>query len=213
MFGRQPDANLGIATGAESGIVVLDIDPPKDGDNNLEELVTRYGQLPETPQVLTGNGWQFYFRYPAGREIPSSSGAIAPGIDVRGRGGYVVAPPSVHISGRRYAWEFQGRIDEVPLADPPEWLLELMLHPPGVRHTAVNGQLLPLGPVDFQRLVAGIPDGQRDRELFRLACFMHRQGYSRDFTEQAVLDAARRCRPAFPDRVARLKVKSAWRYS
>ena len=112
-----------------------------------------------------------------------------------GDGGYVVAPPSVHISGRRYAWEFQGRIDEVPLATPPDWLLELMLHPNSSRHAGTRGQHLPPGQVSFERIVAGIPDGKRDWELFRLADWMRRQGYSRPFVEQVVLDAARRCRP------------------
>jgi hypothetical protein len=210
MFARHPNANLAIATGL--GIVVLDIDPPKGGDDSLEELKTKYGKLPETPQVLTGYGWQFYFRDPAGVTIPCSTGAIAPGIDVRGSGGYVLAPPSLHVSGRRYAWEWQGRIDEVPLADPPEWLLKLMLHPGSDRHAGATGQHLPSGQVDLQSLRAGIRNGTRDVALFRLACFLHRRGYSRDFAERVVLDAAQRCKPSVSDRIARLKIKSAWRY-
>jgi len=212
MFAKRPDANLAIATG--ENIVVLDVDPPKGGDESLEALKAKYGKLPETPQVLTGYGWQFYFRQPVGITVPCSTGAIAPGIDVRGTGGYVVAPPSTHISGRRYAWEWQSRIDEIPLAEPPDWLFELMLHP-GVHRAGVNGQHLPPGQVSFERIVAGIPDGKRDWELFRMADWMRRQGYSRPFVERVVLDAARRCRPPcpFPERVAKLKTNSAWRYA
>jgi hypothetical protein len=72
---------------------------------------------------------------------------------------------------------------------------------------------LPAGRVSFQRLAAGIPHGKRDDELFRMACWMRHRGYSREFTERVVKQAAQRSRCGFPDRVARLKVKSAWRYA
>jgi hypothetical protein len=209
---RHADANLAIATGPASGIVVLDVDPPHHGDESLQALEARYGSLPETPQVLTGYGFQFYFRQPVRIEIPCSSGALAAGIDVRGTGGYVLAPPSVHVNGRRYAWEFQGRIDEVPLAAVPDWLLRLMASPTSSRQGASSGQHLPRGQVSFQRLVAGIPEGERDQELFRLACSLRHHGYSREFALEAVLDAAHRCHPAFPENLARRKVASAWRY-
>jgi len=66
--------------------------------------------------------------------------------------------------------------------------------------------------VDFGRIAAGIPAGQRDIELFRLALSLGRRGYSREQAMQVVLDAASRCIPPFPARLAELKVASAWRY-
>jgi hypothetical protein len=178
----------------------------------MASLEAERGRLPESPRSLTARGVHIWFRQPDGVKIPNSSSVIAAGVDVRGEGGYILAPPSLHIRGRRYTWEWQARIDEVPLAPPPEWLLELMLHPRSGRHTGANGQHLPSGQVSFERLVEGIRNGTRDVELFRLAFFMHRRGFSRGYVEEVVLDAARRCKPAVPERIARLKVKSAWRY-
>jgi hypothetical protein len=102
---KWPNANIGIATGSESGLFVLDIDPEHGGEQSLQQLKDKYGPLPETARVRTGSGgWHYYFRYPAGLRLPNSSSKLGPGIDTRGDGGYVIAPPSLHVSGRRYEW-------------------------------------------------------------------------------------------------------------
>ena len=116
-----PDANVGIATGAVSGVVVLDVDPKNGGDDGLVGLREEYGNLPATRTVVTGGGGaHFYFRHP-GEEIRNSAGRLGPGLDVRGDGGYVVAPPSVHVSGSSYEWA-----DSTPVAAPPDWLVAEM---------------------------------------------------------------------------------------
>jgi len=98
---KWPDANIGIATGAVSGIVVIDIDGP-GGLAMLKQLESELGPLPSTPTVKTARGWHRYFKSPAsGPAIPCSAGD---GLDVRGDGGYVVAPPSLHASGHVYKW-------------------------------------------------------------------------------------------------------------
>lgn len=102
-WGKWPDANIGIRTGKESGLWVLDVDGSK-GKESLARLIEEYGDLPPTPTVITGKGLHFYFEYPPDSRISNSAGKIAPGIDVRGDGGYVIAPPSIHPSGRRYQW-------------------------------------------------------------------------------------------------------------
>lgn len=101
---RWPRANVAIACGAQSGIWVLDIDPAKGGIASLATLETANTRLPTTFMVSTGGqGWHYYFAWPTdGRVIPNSSDALGPGLDVRGEGGYVIAPPSNHISGRCY---------------------------------------------------------------------------------------------------------------
>jgi hypothetical protein len=116
---RWPEANVGVVTGAASGIVALDVDPEHGGAATLR----RYGSLPETAQSLTGGGgWHYLFRHPDG-EVPNSAGELGPGLDIRGDGGFVVAPPSVHASGRMYRWIHPpGR---QPLLDPPRWVHEL----------------------------------------------------------------------------------------
>lgn len=123
-WGRWPDANLGLVTGTVSGLVVVDVDPRHGGDDALAELEARHGELPSTPEVLTGGGGvHLYLRHP-GRPVPS--GPIAPGVDVKADGGIAVAPPSLHVSGARYEWEVAAHPDAVPMADVPAWLLDLV---------------------------------------------------------------------------------------
>jgi hypothetical protein len=124
---RWPDANVGVVTGAVSGLVVLDVDPRHGGDESLAVLEGIHGTLPRTVESLTGGGGQhLYFRHP-GTVVPSRS--IAPGLDIKGDGGLVVSPPSQHISGRVYRWEPGCAPGEVPLADLPRWLEAVVQDP------------------------------------------------------------------------------------
>ena len=103
----REDFNIGIATG--TGLVVLDVDTNHDagkfGDETLEELEQRYGKLPDTWTCLTGGGGvHYYFRC----DDPALTVGVdfAPGLDYKGTGGYVIAPPSIHpTTGRAYEWE------------------------------------------------------------------------------------------------------------
>ena len=125
--GRWPGTGWGIATGAASGVIVLDVDPRHGGEHALDELVYRYGKLPDGPEVITGwGGRHFYFQHP-GIRILNSAGKLGPGLDVRGDKGYVVAAGSRHASGRTYEWEWSAVPDRVPLPEAPDWLIELML--------------------------------------------------------------------------------------
>src|SRR5437870_12189799 len=83
----DPNYNVAIATGAPSGVFVLDIDGD-DGEAELRKLEAAYGALPSTVEVITARGRHLYFKMPA-HPVPCSVGKIAPGIDVRGDGGYV----------------------------------------------------------------------------------------------------------------------------
>lgn len=119
---RWPEANIGLLTGARSGVIVLDIDPRNDGDASLASLEARYGKLPETPRVRTGGGGlHVYFAAPAS-EV--SSGHPGSGLDLQGDGGRcVVLPPSLHRSGAEYRWVEGLSLDSVSLAPLPPWLL------------------------------------------------------------------------------------------
>ena len=100
-WAKEPESNIGIATGTDSGIWVLDVDGDV-GSKSLTELEAELGERPDTLDQQTGGGGsQLFYSYPQGREIRNKQ-ALRPGIDVRGEDGYVVAPPSVHPSGRRY---------------------------------------------------------------------------------------------------------------
>ena len=121
-YQHRQDANVAIVTGAVSGLVVVDIDPRHGGEESLAELVRQHGPLPDTIEVLTGGGGRHvYFRHPGGT-LRNRVGFV-PGIDLRGDGGCVVAPPSVHPSGKRYTWVKGHDPRHAKLAPMPEWLL------------------------------------------------------------------------------------------
>jgi len=115
-----PDLNIGVATGAASGVFVLDIDG-EDGEGSLLKLETEHGALPPTVEAITGKGRHCYFR--TSKKISNSAGQLGVGLDVRGDGGYVIAPPSIHPSGRAYAWSVDTTRD---FAAAPDWLLTMV---------------------------------------------------------------------------------------
>ena len=128
-WAKQPSPNIGIATGAKSGVWVLDVDVQHDGPETLTTLEAEHGALPVTITASTPRGGRhYYFKWPVdGPEIRSSAGRIGAGLDGRGEGGYVVAPPSVLDAGRRYSWIRNGAH---AFAEAPQWLIELALPPP-----------------------------------------------------------------------------------
>jgi hypothetical protein len=121
---RQADFNIGIATGAASGIMVLDVDD-LDAEAELRKLESTHGALPATVEAVTARGRHLFFKWPK-QDIRNSASKIAPGIDVRGNGGYIIAPPSLHPSGKRYAWS----VDSANVfAQVPAWLLDMISAP------------------------------------------------------------------------------------
>jgi hypothetical protein len=121
-WGCIPDLNIGIATGAASGVFVLDVDGT-EGEQSLRQLEQSNGALPPTVEAITGKGRHCYFRIGEHGAVRNSASQIAPGLDIRGDGGYVIAPPSTHPSGRAYAWSVDSEPD---YADAPDWLHELI---------------------------------------------------------------------------------------
>lgn len=120
--------NVGIATGAVSGVGILDVDGKKGADE-LAKLEAEHGPLPRTPVARTGRdefSRHVYFKDREDAPFPSKT-AIRPGLDLRGDGGYVVAPPSLHASGRRYEWDVSP--EEAPFAHAPDWLISLIKKP------------------------------------------------------------------------------------
>jgi hypothetical protein len=123
-WGRWPWANIGVVTGAVSGLVVLDVDPAKGGAESLARLQSLMGSLPSTLTAATGGGgWHLFFAHPS-VEVRNTAGRLPgvaeplPGLDLRGDGGYVVAAPSRHVSGGVYRWDGDGAV----LAACPGWL-------------------------------------------------------------------------------------------
>jgi len=122
-WGKWHDANIGLATGHMSGFFVLDIDPRHGGKESLQDLIRRNGLFPKTLSSHTGGGgYHLFFKEPAIKITNRSN--VLPGIDVRGDGGYIVAPPSFHQSGRQYSWMKDNKDAEIEHA--PVWLLDLL---------------------------------------------------------------------------------------
>ncbi|MBW2255339.1 MAG: bifunctional DNA primase/polymerase [Deltaproteobacteria bacterium] len=113
-WGERPDRNIGIATGEATGRVVIDIDGPI-GEESWAAYVMEHDGSSMTLTARTSRGRHLYYVHPGGRV--GNRAAILPGVDVRGDGGYVVAPPSVHPSGDRYRWEMASA-DVAPLWSP-----------------------------------------------------------------------------------------------
>jgi len=155
-FRRWPQANIGIITGEISNLVVIDVDPKHGGDESLARLQRRLGELPLTVEAKTGGGGRhLYFLHPD--VMVRNRAGLAQGIDVRGDGGYVVAPPSVHPSGNRYSWVPHHSPDERPLAALPRWLLG----PIGAR----AGRSL----ANWRRLITeGVAQGERNSTIASL---------------------------------------------
>lgn len=116
-----PDALIGCPTGSD--FWVLDVDAPV-GLDSLAELEGKNTPMPCTLEQRTGGGGRhLFFKMPCGINVRNSISRVAPRIDVRGVGGYVIVAPSMHNSGSRYAWIDEG----CPIADAPVWLLTLVM--------------------------------------------------------------------------------------
>ncbi len=164
-FKRHPNANIGIRTGVESNLVVIDVDVRNGGEDSLEVLQAS-GAWPHTAEVHTGGGGRhFLFNYPAEYDIRNAVNLDGryPGIDVRANGGYIVAPPSLHKSGRSYEWEASSNpLETVAIAELPEWLLHILARP-GPRDASRP-------PSDWRALVTGgVEEGQRNDSIARLS--------------------------------------------
>ena len=151
-----PECNIGIATGKPSGFFAFDIDGA-DGEASLRQLEAHHTPLPTTVEVITGKGRHCYFRT-AQRVIKCSAGIIGTGLDVRGDGGYVLAPPSLHPSGHAYTWSVDGTEQMV---EAPEWLLD-RIGIAGAADNPKNGKSLEHW---YNVLTNPIPNGKRNATL------------------------------------------------
>ena len=167
--------NVGIATGAISGIIAVDIDPRHDGDESLAVLEAQFGPLPQTCRFLTGGGGEhILFRHP-GTIVPNSAGKLGPGIDVRGDGGYIVAPPSKHALGRGYAISVDHHPDDIPLAEPPPWLLNKLARRSSAMQSGTQERPIFEDRPDWRNIVtSSVPDGQRNQTTARIAGYLLR---------------------------------------
>jgi hypothetical protein len=178
-----PECNWGMATGSDSKVFVLDVDGEK-GRGALLAFRRQDQELPATLTVTTGSGIHLYFRWPESHSVRNSARKVAEGLDVRGEGGYVVIPPSVHPSGEQYAY-----VDETtPIACAPDWLL------------AVVGQNEAQPSAKLEPEIGILHQGTRNDGLTRLGGALRRRGANlEDLETKLLLANAERCRPPLQD--------------
>lgn len=165
-FAKWPDANLGLTTGRLSGMVVVDADGA-DGRKSLTDL-----KIHSSTSVLTGNGKQIYFRYPEEEQWIKNAVRKYPGIDIRADGGYVVCPPSIHPSGKRYSW----------LTSPLVNIQSLPLFPLVMfADTKPNASSLKVSVRgSIGDLLSKLETGNRNDTFCRIVGSLHRDGWTSD---------------------------------
>ncbi len=190
-WNRWPVANIGIATGAVSGgLVVIDLDVDRDkgidGRVTLREWEAEHEKLPDnTWLAITGRGGYHYF-YHDTSTVRNRTG-IYEGIDIRGDGGYIVAPPSVHPNGNTYEWEQDPML--YPLAEANGAVFDFLVGPASREPE----------PVSFD-LPEQIPDGQRTTAMVKLVCSQQAKGLSDEAIRAAVkAENEAKCVPPLTD--------------
>lgn len=148
-FEANASANVGVKTGIESGLVVVDVDPRNGGDKSVQAL-----KLPPTLTAATGGGgWHYFYRL--SESLPKKGSAL-PGVDLQAGGAFVVMAPSIHASGKRY--ELHGSLDEIVAA--PEVVLGML------RKRDASTDKRPKRRVPLSE----VRQGERNETLFKIVC-------------------------------------------
>ena len=193
-FQQHPAANIGFATGDR--FFAVDIDVKSNGYENLRS----YGQLSDTGSVTTGSGGSHhYYLLPKDLKVPNLSSLI-PGVDLRSKGGLVVAPGSAHQSGSRYEWKAGCSPDEIAIAEPDAWLCDL------IANAATDKTL-------SRELPEAIEEGTRNSVMASMAGALRRKGLSYEAILAALLvENESRCNPPLSDQEIETIARSISRY-
>jgi hypothetical protein len=218
-FARWPEAGVEVVLGPVSGLLVIDV----DGAEALSELVGRLGGEPVTVKSITGKGdpsrFHLFFRHPDGVVTSAKATPWHPNLELRGHGGLIVLPPSVHPSGRRYAWAPGRSPDDLDPAETPAAVREALAWSASPRQDrpAPSADVAPVPasgagrpapsvtsePVPCDGLTVLVAPSTRDflagryadgpgwnDRLFRAACDLCGRGMSLDEAEPLLLDGA-----------------------
>ncbi|MEH2627065.1 hypothetical protein V1292_005120 [Bradyrhizobium sp. AZCC 1719] len=169
-----PAAMIGVACGVASGVWAIDPDAPKkpgdpNGKANWAELRQKHGCEHTHTHLTPGGGEHLLFKWRPDRPITNSEGRIKrTGINVRGEGGYIIAPPSRRADGKAY--EIAEPLDFFRFADAPDWLYELLAPPPrpaSVQRLNTNQDASPIARIQgILNTVAAAGEGDRNKILF-----------------------------------------------
>lgn len=198
---RWPSANIGVRTGPESNLLVVDIDADKAGFDSWAKLEAENPEYELTKEAATGGGGtHLLFSWPDRIDLKllrNSAGKLGAGLDVRAANGYIVAPPSIHISGNPYTWCDATR----KIQPPPAWLVDLLTTktptPPAERPQRVTSHGHP-GSGDHYVLAAlegelrqleTVAEGQRNTALNSAAYNVGRATHRGNVPDEVLVDA------------------------
>lgn len=202
---KTPSANIGIPMGEKSGLVALDVDTRHRGEESLAMLMDEFDILPDTITATTGGGGKHYiFKYTEELCLKNVVG-FRNGLDIRTQGGMIVVAPSVHGSGRKYAWDEGKSPFDMEAAEMPAWLVE------EIRKVGIQLPTKKKAAADTPR--KKISEGGRNNHLTSLAGALRRKGIS----EEGILATLRaenrdRLEPPLDDDTVVAIAKSITRY-
>jgi hypothetical protein len=168
--GRFASHGVGIITGAVSGFFVIDVDegPGKAGGDAFNDLQFLHGDIPFTVRARTGGGGKhILLQHPKDIWVRTARNVLAPGVDVRGDGGFIVAAPSMHESGRIYLWDETAHPRVTPIAPAPAWVLEMA---EGPSPDAGGNRAPPTGSGEIIRDAWGKVIDGRERFMVGIVC-------------------------------------------
>jgi hypothetical protein len=175
---QHRNCNWAAVTGSECSFFVLDVDGPQGADS-LSRLVDEGNSLPATLTATTSRGRHLYFLWPNGTNIRNSAGRLGEGLDIRGNGGYVIIPPSIHPSGHQYAYESKS----ATIAPAPKWLIERLIDIENSRSVASSDAFTP------------ILEGQRHSYLMSVGGLLRNKGMGYEAIFEALTAENQRCSP------------------
>ncbi len=202
-WNRWPMAMIGIITGSISGVVVIDIDSA-EGEQAVQEYIPDSLVIP-TCQTPRG-GKHLYFKHP-GKPIPNNA-RIVPGCDFRGDGGLVIAPPSVNMEGKAYAWIEGFSIHEVEPPLLPESYISFILKKAFVFNKEHDDQCRQESSLS-SNVVRMFTQGRRDEDLFHVANCLVKGGMPSSEIQKSLEILAKSCDPPFPLKEIPAKIESA----
>lgn len=210
-YTKWPDSGVAVVLGPTSDLFVVDVDGPEAH----EILIDRLGSHPMAPKVLSGSGkpcrYHLFFRWP---EVATKAKQTPwhPNLEFRGKGGIVIAPPSLHKSGSRYQWETGKSLDDLELSEVPTSILEALQprhreqQPPEINSVCIEGV-----SESTEAFLAGRhSEGPRwNDRLFCAACDLNAHGIAREVAEATLIAGARPWNASEED-AARRTIASAY---
>jgi len=206
-WAKWPGAMIGIVTGDISGLFVLDCDTA-EGYEAVQEHIPDSLLIP-TARTPRG-GWHLYFEAP--EEKLTIGAGIIPGVDFRGQGGYIIAPPSRNGAGSPYAWIEGLSLDEITPQPIPEALQSLLLTNSLYRCVASEKE----SHKKSQEVTDSnnyLTEGRRDNDLFHAANCLVKGGCEIHTIKQILDMLARNSNPPFPEKEIKTKIESALKRS